>query len=91
MKKGTGREMIHSSAPRSIWDDFLERDALIQSHNAHDIYGINIQVLETIVSSKIAEIYPHGFLHGTDGLCTGTRMFLTLTTKWTLVGILVAP
>ena len=46
LKKGTGREMLRSGAPKRIWDDCLEQEALIRSHTAHDIYFFNGQVVQ---------------------------------------------
>ena len=44
LKKGTGLEMLWSGASKMIWDDCLKQEALIRSHTAHDIYGINNDV-----------------------------------------------
>ncbi|KAI2512329.1 Reverse transcriptase (RNA-dependent DNA polymerase) [Fragilaria crotonensis] len=44
LKKGVGRQMVKSGAPKRLWDDCLEREAYIRSHTAHDIYRLNGQV-----------------------------------------------
>ena len=61
LKKGTGLEILCSGASKMIWDDCLKQEALIRSHTAHDIYGINCKVPETIASGETADIYPHDF------------------------------
>lgn len=58
LKKGVGRQMVRSKAPRRLWDDCLEREAYIRSFTAHDIFRLNGQVPETIVSGETADISP---------------------------------
>ncbi|KAI2504427.1 Reverse transcriptase (RNA-dependent DNA polymerase) [Fragilaria crotonensis] len=58
LKKGVGRQMVKSGAPKRLWDDCLEREAYIRSHTAHDIYRLNGQVPETVVSGETADISP---------------------------------
>ena len=52
LKRGVGRKMIKSGAPRRLWDHCLELEALIQSNTALDIYELRGQVPETIVSRR---------------------------------------
>ncbi|KAI2493824.1 hypothetical protein MHU86_20705 [Fragilaria crotonensis] len=73
LKKGVGRQMVKSGAPKRLWDDCLEREAYIRSHTAHDIYRLNGQVPETVVSGETADISPLHFSSGTSGYCLGTR------------------
>ena len=49
-KKGVGRQMVRSRAPKRLWDQCLEREAYVRSLTAHDIYRLDGQVPETIVS-----------------------------------------
>lgn len=56
LKKGTGREMVRSKCPKRLWDDCLEREAYIRSNTAHDIYELNGEVPETIVSGETSDI-----------------------------------
>ncbi|KAI2502750.1 Reverse transcriptase (RNA-dependent DNA polymerase) [Fragilaria crotonensis] len=56
--KGVGRQMVRSKAPKRFWDDCLEREAYVRSFTAHDIYKLNGQVPETIVSGETADISP---------------------------------
>ncbi|KAI2505177.1 Reverse transcriptase (RNA-dependent DNA polymerase) [Fragilaria crotonensis] len=58
LKKGVGRQMVRSKAPKRFWDDCLEREAYVRSFTAHDIYKLNGQVPETIVSGETADISP---------------------------------
>ena len=58
LKKGVGREMVRSQAPKRLWDDCLEREAYVRSLTALDIYGLSGQVPETIVSGETADISP---------------------------------
>jgi hypothetical protein len=58
LKKGVGRQMVRSGAPKRLWDDCLEREAYVRSMTAHDIYKLNEQVPETIVSGETADISP---------------------------------
>jgi hypothetical protein len=41
VKPGALRKMVRSHAPKQLWDDCLERDALFWSCTAHDIYGLD--------------------------------------------------
>ncbi|KAI2509582.1 Reverse transcriptase (RNA-dependent DNA polymerase) [Fragilaria crotonensis] len=58
LKKGVGRQMVRSGAPKRLWDDCLEREAYVRSMTAHDIYKLGGQVPETIVSGETADISP---------------------------------
>ena len=58
LKKGVGRQMVRSKAPKRLWDDCLEREACIRSLTAHEIYRLNGQVPETLVSGETADISP---------------------------------
>jgi hypothetical protein len=56
LKRSVGRQMVRSRSPNWIWDHCLEREAYIRSLTAHDIYRLNGQVPETVVSGDTAEI-----------------------------------
>jgi len=56
LKRGHGREMVRSGAPKVLWDHCLEREAYIRSLTAHDIYGLNGQVPQTIMTGETADI-----------------------------------
>ena len=58
LKKGAGRQMDRSKAPKRLWDDCLEQEANVRSLTAHEIYRLDGQVLETLVSGETADISP---------------------------------
>lgn len=49
LKRGNGRQMVRSGAPKRLWDDCLKREAYVRSFTAHDIYRLNGEVPETTV------------------------------------------
>ena len=56
LKRGAARKMSKSGSPMTLWDDCLELESYIRSHTAHDIYSLNGQVPETIMSGETADI-----------------------------------
>ena len=50
--------MVCSGAPKCLWDHCLECEAYICSHTTNDIFSLNGQVPETIVSGKTVDISP---------------------------------
>ena len=58
LKRGTGRKLIKSKAPKKLWDDCLELEALIRSNTAHEIYELGGEVPETVVSGETSDISP---------------------------------
>ena len=56
LKKGVARKMIETKAPKRLWDDCLELEAYIRSHTAHDIYGLEGEVPQTLVSGETPDI-----------------------------------
>jgi hypothetical protein len=56
LKKGVACNMLHTTAPKCLWDDCAELEALIRSHTAHDIYKLDGQVPETLVTGSTADI-----------------------------------
>jgi hypothetical protein len=59
IKRGFGRKMVRSKAPKRLWDHCLELEAAIRSHTAHQIYQLNGEVPETIMSGETADITPY--------------------------------
>jgi hypothetical protein len=47
LKKGVGRQMLHSGCPKRLWDDCIIREACARSHTSLDIYGLEGQVPES--------------------------------------------
>ena len=58
LKRGYGRKMMRSLLPAKLWDHCIELEALIRSHTALDIYELQGQVPETLLSGKTADISP---------------------------------
>ena len=58
LKRGAGRKMVKSGAPRRLWDHCLELEALIRSNTALDIYELKGQVPETVMSGETSDISP---------------------------------
>ena len=58
LKRGVGRKMVKSGAPRRLWDHCLELEALIRSNTALDIYELKGQVPETVMSGETSDISP---------------------------------
>ncbi len=56
LKKGTGRKFLLTNMPRRLWDDCLEYEAYVRFHTAHNIFKLDWEVPQTIMSSKTAGI-----------------------------------
>jgi len=56
LKKGSGRKMVKTKSPKVLWDDCLEYEAVLRSHTALDIYGLQGEVPETVVTGQTADI-----------------------------------
>ena len=52
LEKGTGCKLLRSGAPKHLWDDCLELEAYIRSNIAHEIYKLDGEVLETVMSGE---------------------------------------
>ena len=55
-KLGSSRRMLNSGSPKSLWDHCIELEALICSHTALDLYGLEGQVPETVMSGQTGDI-----------------------------------
>ena len=56
LKRGVARKMVKTKSPKKLWDDCLELEAYIRSNTAHDIFELNGEVPETIVSGETSDI-----------------------------------
>jgi len=56
LKKGVGRQMVKSKSPKVLWDHCLEREAYVRSNTVQDIFQLNGQVPETVVSGETSDI-----------------------------------
>jgi hypothetical protein len=58
LKRGVGREMVRSGAPKCLWDDYLVREAYVRSSTALEIFSLEGQVPDTIVEGQTSDISP---------------------------------
>lgn len=56
IKRGSSRKMIKSQSPKKLWDHSLELEARIRSCTAHDLYKLNGEVPETVMTGQTADI-----------------------------------
>ncbi len=50
------RKVLLTNTPKRGWDDCLQYSAYLRSHTAYDIFKLDAEVPETIMSSKTANI-----------------------------------
>ena len=58
LKRGFGKKMTRSLLPAKLWDHSIELEALIQSHTVLDIYELQGEVPENLLSGQTADISP---------------------------------
>jgi hypothetical protein len=58
LKRGVGREMVRSGAPKRLWDDGLVGEYYVRSSTALDIFSLEGQVPDTIVKVQTSDISP---------------------------------
>ena len=51
-KFGSLRKMLKTGSPKPLWDHCIELKAQIRSHTALNIYGLEGEVLETLMTGK---------------------------------------
>ena len=56
LKRGSGRKMVRAGAPKPFWADAIEWEAYIQSNTAWDIYQLQGETPETVLSGDTADI-----------------------------------
>jgi hypothetical protein len=56
VKRLAGRWMVKTKSPKRLWDYCIELASIVRSHTAHDIYQLNGQVPETIMTGQTADI-----------------------------------
>ena len=47
--------MVRAGAPKPFWANTIELEAYVSSHTAHDIYSLQEEVPETVMSGKTAD------------------------------------
>lgn len=55
---GAGCQIAQSKSPNRLWDDSLERKVCVCSITAHNVYCLDGQVPDMLVSSETADISP---------------------------------
>ena len=55
-KLGSSRSILKYGSPKALWDHCIQLEALIRSHTALDIYGLEGQVPETVMSGQTGDI-----------------------------------
>ena len=58
IKRGAGRKAAKAKSPAKLWDHCVELEGYIRSHTAHDIYELNGEVPETLVTGQPSDISP---------------------------------
>ena len=48
--------MLKYGSPKALWDHYIELEALIRSHATLDIYGLEGQIPETVMSDQTDDI-----------------------------------
>jgi hypothetical protein len=56
LKKAAGRKMVRAGAPKPFWADAIELKAYVRSNIAHDIYILQGEVPETVMSGETSDI-----------------------------------
>ena len=55
-KQGSSWMMLKQNAPKKVWNHSIELQAQIRSHTVLDIYELEGQVPETVMSGQMADI-----------------------------------
>ena len=58
LKHGFGRKMMRGLSTAKLWDHCIELEALIRTHTALDIYDLQGQVPETLLSGQTTDKSP---------------------------------
>jgi hypothetical protein len=58
VKRGAGRKAAQYKSPAKLWDHCIELEGYVRSNTALDIYELQGQVPETILSGQTADISP---------------------------------
>ena len=56
LKRGDGRNTLKARSKNRLWDDCVELDSYILSYTAHNIYSLNGDTYETIMSDDTSDI-----------------------------------
>jgi hypothetical protein len=58
LKRGVGREIARSGAPKRLWDDCLFREASVRSPTSLYIFSLEGKVPDIIVKGQTSDISP---------------------------------
>ena len=56
LKQNSARKLLAKKAPKRFWDDCMELEAMIMSHTAYNLWELQGQVPETIMTGQTADI-----------------------------------
>ena len=56
LKRASGRKMVRAGAPKPFWADCIELEAYVQSNTAWDIYMLQGETPQTVMSGETADI-----------------------------------
>ena len=56
LKKGSDRKLINYGTSKRLWDDCLDYDFNLRSNTAHNIYKLDSEVPETIMSGEMSNM-----------------------------------
>ena len=56
LKRGAGRKMLKARSPKILWDYCVELESYVRSHTAHNIYCLNGETPEAIMSGETLDI-----------------------------------
>ena len=56
LKRGAGRKMLKDRSSKILWDDCVGLELYVRYHTAHNIYCVNGETPETIMSSETLDI-----------------------------------
>ena len=56
LKRASARKMMSTNSPKKLWDHSLELEAIVRSHTAHDHFGLDGEVPETLMTGRPGDI-----------------------------------
>ena len=56
LKRGSSRKMMKTGTPKRLWDHCIELEAMIRLHTALEIYALQGQVPETLMTGQTVDI-----------------------------------
>ena len=56
LKRVAGRNMLKARSPKRLWNNCVEPESYVRSHTVHNIYRLNGETPETIISGETSDI-----------------------------------